>query len=80
MGTMASQEQIKQQISASLALMREIHQWPVNSPHKLPVTRKMFPFDDVIMIMRSYDCTRGREVDLELILLTCLHLIPRIDK
>ena len=23
---------------------------PVNSPHKWPVTRKMFPFDDVIMI------------------------------
>ena len=22
---------------------------PVNSPHKEPVTRKMFPFDDVIM-------------------------------
>ena len=23
--------------------------WPVNSPHKWPVTRKIFPFDDVIM-------------------------------
>ena len=23
---------------------------PVNSPHKGPVTRKMFPFDDVIMV------------------------------
>ena len=23
--------------------------WPVNSPHKGPATRKMFPFDDVIM-------------------------------
>ena len=23
--------------------------WPVNSPHKWPVMRKMFPFDDVIM-------------------------------
>ena len=22
--------------------------WPVNSPHKVPVTRKMFPFDDVM--------------------------------
>ena len=29
--------------------MREIHRWPVNSPHKWPVTRKMFPFDDVII-------------------------------
>ena len=27
-----------------------IHQWPVNSPHKGPVTRKMIPFDDVIML------------------------------
>ena len=25
---------------------------PVNSPHKWPVTRKMFPFDDVIMSAR----------------------------
>ena len=29
--------------------MRGIHRGPVNSPHKWPVTRKMFPFDDVIM-------------------------------
>ena len=28
-----------------------IHRWPVNSPHKWPVTRKMFPFDDVSMCM-----------------------------
>ena len=28
-----------------------IHRWPVNSPHKGPVTRKMFAFDDVIMVM-----------------------------
>ena len=26
---------------------------PVNSPHKGPVTRKMFPFDDVIMVCVS---------------------------
>ena len=31
--------------------MRGIHRGPVNSPHKWPVTRKMFPFDDVIMSM-----------------------------
>ena len=30
--------------------MRGIHRWPVNSPHKGPVTRKMLPFDDVIML------------------------------
>ena len=34
---------------ASLAFVRGIHPLPVNSPHKWPVTRKMFPFDDVIM-------------------------------
>ena len=39
------------QSSASLAFVRGIHRWPVNSPHKGPVTRKMFPFDDVIMVI-----------------------------
>ena len=29
--------------------MQGIHRGPVNSPHKWPVTRKMFPFYDVIM-------------------------------
>ena len=29
--------------------MGGIHRWRVNSPHKGPVTRKMFPFDDVII-------------------------------
>ena len=42
-------DQRKHQISASLAFVRGIHRGPVNSPHKRPVTRKMFPFDDVIM-------------------------------
>ena len=42
-------DQRKRDSSASLAFVREIHRWPVNSPHKWPVTRKMFPFDDVIM-------------------------------
>ena len=64
MGTMASQftsltivysavysgvDQRKHQSSASLAFVRGIHRWPVNSPHKWPVTRKMFPFHNVIM-------------------------------
>ena len=34
---------------------------PVNSPHKWPVTRKMFPFDDVIMV-RGYKSTCDRLV------------------
>ena len=44
-------DQRKHQSSASLAFVRGIHRRPVNSPHTWPVTRKMFPFDDVIMIM-----------------------------
>ena len=40
----------KHQSSASLAFVRGIHRSPANSPRKEPVTRKMFPFDDVIMI------------------------------
>ena len=32
---------------------RWIHRGPMNSPHKWPVTRKMFPFDDVIMNLWS---------------------------
>ena len=39
----------KHQSSTSLAFVRGTHQGPVNSPHKWPVMRKMFPFDDVIM-------------------------------
>ena len=42
-------DQMKHQRAASLAFVRGIHRWPVNSPHKGPVTRKMFPFDDVTM-------------------------------
>ena len=42
-------DQRKRQSSALLAFVRGIHRCPVNSPHKWPVTRKMFPFDDVIM-------------------------------
>ena len=44
-------DQRKHQSSASLAFVRGIHRWPMNSPHKWPVTRKMFPFDDVIMFI-----------------------------
>ena len=69
MGTIASQitslpsvystvysgaDQSKHQSSASLAFVWGIHRGPVNSPHKGPVTRKMFPFDDVIMYNIRY--------------------------
>ena len=51
--------QRKHQGSASLAFVRGIHHWPMNSSHKRPVTLKMFPVDDVIMphdefIMSTY--------------------------
>ena len=45
----SDEDQRKHQSSASLAFVRGIHRGPVNSPHKWPVTREMFPFDDVIM-------------------------------
>ena len=45
-------DQRKHQNSASLAFVRRIHRRPVNSPHKRPLTRKMFPFDDIMMIIR----------------------------
>ena len=44
--------QRKRQSSPLLVFVRGIHRWPVNSPHKVPVTQKMFPFDDVIMSLR----------------------------
>ena len=64
MGTIASQitsltivystvysvaDQRKYQSPASLAFVRGIHRRPVSSTHRWPVTRKMFPFGDVIM-------------------------------
>ena len=41
-------DQTKHQSSVQLDFVRGIHRWPVDSPHKGPVTRAMFPFDDVI--------------------------------
>ena len=42
-------DQRKHQSSASLTFVTGFHWSPVNSPHKGPVTQKMYPFDDVIM-------------------------------
>ena len=44
----SSADQRRHQSSTSLAFVRALHWWPVNSHHKGPVTLKMFPFDDVI--------------------------------
>ena len=44
--------QIKENIKLCvIGLCVGIYRRPVNSPHKLPVTRKIFPFDDVIMVI-----------------------------
>ena len=48
--TYSNADQIEHQSSASLAFVLGIHRGLVNSPHKWPVTWKMFPVDDVIMI------------------------------
>ena len=45
--------------SSLLAFVRGIHRWPMGSPHKWPVTRKMFPFDDVIMSRRWVNGWQG---------------------
>ena len=48
-------DQRKHQSSASLAFVLGIHRGPVNSPHKWSVTRKMFLFDDVIILLPFHD-------------------------
>ena len=47
-------DQREYQNAASLAFVRGIHRGPMNSPQNWPVTRKMFPFDDVIMIIGGH--------------------------
>ena len=53
-------DQRKHQSSASLAFVRGIYQWPMNSTRKGPVTREMFPFDDVIMAMHGISLFYGK--------------------
>ena len=65
--------QRKHQSSASLAFVREIHRGPVNFPHKWPVTRKMFPFDDVIMVVCTFGIVYRKPGSMKRVgLLTCL--------
>ena len=49
----SGEDQMKRQSSASLVFVRGIHRSPVDSPHKGPVTRKVFPFDDVMMMIQN---------------------------
>ena len=57
--------QRKHQSSASLVFVRGMHRWPVNSSHKGSATRKMFPFDGVIIrwsqviVNTRYPCLSG---------------------
>ena len=94
MGTMASQitsltifystlysgtDQRKHQSSESLAFVWGIHRGPVNSPHKGPVMRKIFPFGDVIMEWcnpgtRNFTCFVG-SIDLT----HCVLVMPCSD-
>ena len=50
----------KHQNSALLAFVREIPRWPMNFPHKWQVTRKMYPFDDVIIKAKAQPPVQGR--------------------
>ena len=70
-------DQRKHQSSASLAFVRGIHWWPVNFQHKGPVTRKMFPFDDVII---RISCT-GKTTSLYQIpaLFSKMHLVNAVS-
>ena len=50
-------DQRKYQNSASLAFVRRLQRRPVNSPRKWPVTRKMFPLEDIMNygVILTYD-------------------------
>ena len=47
-------DQRKHQSSALLAFVRGNPRWTANYPHKGPVTRKMLPLGDVVMILWSH--------------------------
>ena len=57
-------DQRKHQSSTSLAFVRGIHRSPVNSQHKWPVTRQMFPIDEVMIssthnIQDCFTCSKA---------------------
>ena len=67
-------DQRKHQSSASLAFVQGIHRGPVNSPHKWPVTRKMFPFGRRHHVWRCQVLT-WTDVTLQSIKLSRTHFI-----
>ena len=68
-------DQRKHQSFTSLAFVRGIHRWSVNSPHKWPVARKMLPSDDVIIIIPTlpWSMCDGGTVRLTAITQTAQH-------
>ena len=64
-------DQREHQSSTSLAFLRGIHRWPVDSSDKGPVTRKMFPFDDVIFDKVALSETYNMNIHLYVIYLCC---------
>ena len=54
-------DQRKHQSSASLAFVWRIHRGPVNSPHKGPVMRKMFPIYDGITYCKENNWNVNKE-------------------
>ena len=69
-------DQRKHQSSASLVFVRGIHRWPVDYPHKGPVTRKMFPFDDAIMIVLINICVTMIDTANQCSYNICIETIP----
>ena len=61
-----------------LVFVRRIHRGPVNSPHKWPVTRKMFSFD---VIMRRFN-TRGVVIfrEISIIITSTTHRISELSQ
>ena len=70
----------KHHSSASLAFVGGIHRWLVNSPHKGPVTRKMFPFDDVILLHISVIFIRFHRFDGCSWKYTCIVILSTLCK
>ena len=69
-------DQRKHKSSASLTFVRGIHWWPVNSPHKGPVTRKMLP----LIWWRQHESSFFRRLHLIKIAMETLSLVSVINK
>ena len=54
------------------------HCWPVDSTHKGPITRKMFPFDDVITILSRFGQSRRWDTNDQQIYLIIFQPQPNI--